>query len=57
MDFILLTFAFNFPFPLCSLEYNNLGPEAGKEIAKALATNTTVQNIKYVRPLLNSSFH
>ena len=41
----------------CSLRYNNLGPEAGKEIAKALATNTTVQTIEYVRPLLNSSFY
>jgi hypothetical protein len=40
----------------CSLEGNNLGPEAGKEIAKALTTNTTVQTIKYVRPLMKTSF-
>ena len=55
MDFILLTFAFSLPF--CSLEYNKLGPEGGKEIAKALATNITVQNIRYLRPLLKTSFY
>ena len=41
----------------CSLRYNKLGPDAGKEIAKALATNTTVQTIEYVRPLLKPSFY
>ena len=33
---------------LCfSLYYNELGPEGGKAIAKALETNKTVQTIKY----------
>jgi hypothetical protein len=40
----------------CSLGLNKLGPEAGKEIAKALATNSTVQKIEYVRPLMKTSF-
>jgi hypothetical protein len=38
----------------CSLAGNNLGPEAGKEIAKALTTNTTVEKIEYVRPLMKT---
>ena len=31
-----------------SLDRNELGPEAGKALAEALKTNTTIQNIKYV---------
>ena len=31
-----------------SLHYNALGPEAGKALAEALKTNSTIQNIKYV---------
>jgi hypothetical protein len=49
MIFILLTCAFS---PRSSsLGYNKLGPDAGKEIAKALAVNNSVQKIEYVRPL------
>ena len=34
---------------LCSsLGSNQLGPEAGKALAEALKTNTTIQSIKYV---------
>ena len=40
----------------CSLAYNKLGDDAGKEIAKALTINTTVQKIKYVRSLMKTSF-
>ena len=47
----------HFPLLSCSLRHNDLGPEAGKEIAKALTTNTTVQNIKYVRSLMKTSFY
>ena len=35
----------HFLLPFCSLGNNNLGSDAGKEIAKALATNSTVQKI------------
>jgi hypothetical protein len=38
----------------CSLSWNQLGPEAGKEIAKALAVNNSVQTIEYVRPLMKT---
>jgi hypothetical protein len=31
---------------LCSLEFNDLGPEGGKAIAEALKVNESVQNIK-----------
>ena len=37
-------------FPLCSLEYTDLGPEAGNAIAAALAKNTTITTIKCVHP-------
>ena len=35
--------------PFCSLRNNDLGPDGGKEFAKALVTNTTVQNINLER--------
>ena len=38
-----------------SLPLNNLGPEGGKAIAKALETNKTVQTIKYAHPCLVST--
>ena len=38
-----------------SLDWNSMGPEAGKAIAKALETNKTVQTIKYAHPCLVST--
>ena len=38
-----------------SLGYNQLDPEAGKAIAKALETNKTVQTIKYGHACLVST--
>ena len=38
-----------------SLRFNNLGPEGGKAIGKALETNKTVQTIKYARTCLVST--
>ena len=38
-----------------SLTNNNLGPEGGKAIAKALETNKTVQTIKYGHTCLVST--
>ena len=38
-----------------SLEENEMGPEGGKAIAKALETNKTVQTIKYGHTCLVST--
>ena len=38
-----------------SLERNDLGPEGGKAIAKALETNKTVQTIEYAHACLVST--
>ena len=38
-----------------SLKNNELGPEAGKAIAKALETNKTVQTIEYAHAWLVST--
>ena len=32
--------------PFCSLEYNELGAEAGKAIGEALKVNTSITNVK-----------